>query len=215
MSKASSSIERPDKRDWQEITAADLERYSTGAAIDHVRQAPVTQNLNPGQRLDQLIRYADEQTARIDSLEEELERAKSTLRRVQQEDLPNLLHELGMNEVTRGDIEVKITSGVDISIPDEKKPDAYAWMVENNHGDVIKTEVTSRFGAGDHEKVAAAQKALEKAGFDADVKMSVHPSTLKSWAKQSVEAGVMPPENLFNVRVYDNAKITRIKKKKK
>lgn len=215
MSQASSSSERAHtSSDQEETSLADLAAYATGGSAAPSDPQP-SSSLTPGERLDQLIRYADAQTARIDQLEDEIARAKSTLRRVQQEDLPNLLHELGMNEVTRGDIEVKITSGVDISIPDEKKPDAYAWMVENGQGDIIKTEVTSRFGAGDIDQVDKAQKALKAAGFDADVKMSVHPSTLKSWARQSVEAGRVPPEALFNVRVYDNAKITRVKSKRR
>ena len=170
---------------------------------------------NPGQRLDELVRYADELQKRIDELNEQLEQAKGIQVKILQTDLPSLLHEIGINEATRGDLKVSLTDGVSISIPEERRADAYAWLVENDAGDIVKTEVIARFGAGDVEKAEAAKAALEADGFLTEVKMAVHPSTLKSWARERIKKGSLPPSDMFNTHVYEMAKITRIKNKSK
>lgn len=168
---------------------------------------------NPGQRLDELVKFADELQAKIDDLNAQIEHAKGVQVKVLQTDLPNLLHELGLNEVTRGDLNVKLTSGVSISIPEANREGAFTWLAEHDAGDIVKTEVVSRFSAGDLERAEAARAALDKAGFEPEVKMSVHPSTLKSWAKEYISKGTVPPAEFFSTHVYDAAKITRIKKK--
>jgi hypothetical protein len=169
---------------------------------------------NPGQRLDQLVKFADELQSRIDDLNAQLDHQKSVQIKVLQTDLPNLLHELGLNEVTRGDLKVSLQSGVSISIPEERRGDAYTWLAENGAAEIVKTEVKSLFSAGEYELAEKAKKALEDEGFETEIKMSVHPSTLKSWAKESISKGVVPPAELFATHVYDAAKITRIKKSK-
>lgn len=174
---------------------------------------PTVATNNPGQRLDELVKFADELQARIDELNAQIDHAKSVQVKVLQTDLPNLLHELGLNEVTRGDLNVKLQSGVSISIPEANREGAFTWLAENDAGDIVKTEVISRFSAGDLERAEAAKKALEDEGFETEVKMSVHPSTLKSWAKEFIQKGAIPPAEFFSTHVYDSAKITRIKKK--
>lgn len=170
--------------------------------------------LSPGQRLDELVKYADELQQSIDHLEEQLAAKKAVQVKVLQTDLPSLLHEIGINEATRGLLKVSLQDGVSISIPEEQRADAYAWLVEQGSGDIVKTEVVSRFGAGDVEEAEKAKRALEAQGFEPEVKMSVHPSTLKSWAKERIKKGQLPPPELFTTHIYEMAKITRIKSKK-
>lgn len=170
---------------------------------------------SPGHRLDELVTYADDLQKRIDDLNEQLDAVKKVQVKVLQTDLPSLLHELGLNEVQRGELKVSLQDGVSISIPEEQREVAYTWLAENGGPDIVKTEVVSRFGAGDLERAEAAKKALEEQGFEPEVKMSVHPSTLKSWAKESIKKGVVPPQEIFSTHVYEFAKITRVKAKKK
>lgn len=169
---------------------------------------------SPGQRLDELVKYADELQQNIDDLEAQLAAKKGVQVKLLQTDLPSLLHEIGVNEATRGNLKVSIQDGVSISIPEEHRADAYAWLVEQGSGDIVKTEVVSRFGAGDVEKAEMAKRALEAQGFEPEVKMSVHPSTLKSWAKERIKKGQIPPSEFFATHIYEMAKITRLKLKK-
>ncbi len=80
---------------------------------------------NTGQRLDELVQFADTLQSEIDALNEQLDHKKSIQVKVLQTDLPNLLHELGLNEVTRGDLKVALTDGITISIPGDDQTGAY------------------------------------------------------------------------------------------
>jgi len=168
----------------------------------------------PGARLDELVQVALANQARVDQLTSELEDAQQALNRILRTDLPELLTEIGIDEVKLPDgTKITLTTGIDASIPDDKKSDAFVWMVENGYGALVRSEVKVVFGANEIDRATEAMGALQEHGMQAEIKMQVPPPTLKAWAKERLMAGEVPPPALFNVRAYDMARIKQPSKR--
>jgi hypothetical protein len=170
----------------------------------------------PGGRLAAMAELALQQIANVDRLETELAAAKSQLDRTQRTDLPELMKELGLNEasLTEFGIKIVLTTGVDASIPEANRAGAFAWLAEHGYGALVRADVKVSFGAAELERAEACAALLTEREYETEVKMSVPPPTLKAWAAERLEAGEdIPPEH-FNVRSYDMARISNIKRKK-
>lgn len=139
-----------------------------------------------------------------------LKNAKATQLRLEQDDLPELMRELGLSEVKLDDgAAVKVVEDVDCAITDERRPAAHAWLELHGFGGLIKTAVTVDFA---RDERAAAQACAEHIttdlGLPAQVGERVHPQTLKAFVKEQLAMGHSVPFDLFAVRPYSKAKIT-------
>lgn len=154
---------------------------------------------------------------RVDELTSQLEEAKRALARTEQTDLPELMKELGLSETTIAELGLKITltRGVDCSIPEAMRADAYAWMAERGYGDLVRAQVSVTFGASELDRAQACSSMLQDNAFESEVKLAVPPPTLKAWARDRLAAGEDLPPALFNVRAYDMARITNATKRKR
>lgn len=141
-------------------------------------------------------------------LETELEAAKKDMRRVEQEDLPDLMQELGLEtfKLKSGET-IEVKPEVDCGITEERRAKAHDWLTTNGFGGLIKTEVVAKFGRDERE---AAVACAEQIG--GEMIERVHPSTLKSFVKEQMAAGKPVPFDLFGVHPYNKVKITAAKK---
>lgn len=145
-------------------------------------------------------------------VQEELQKAiaesQAKTQRLQEVTIPDLMVNLGLEEI-------KLPSGEKIalqpvfgaSVPDERKPKAWAWLRDNGHGAIIKSKVTLEFGMGEDEKLKIAQDILSEANLQFVAKEDVHASTLKSFVKDQYENGLTFPEALFGAFTKTIAKI--------
>lgn len=160
------------------------------------------------QRAVQLAELLLKLRQNVDRLETELEAAKKDVRRVEQEDLPDLMQELGLEtfKLTTGET-IEVKPEIDCGISEERRAKAHAWLTENGFGGLIKTEVVAKFGRDERE---AAVACAEQIG--GEMIERVHPSTLKSFIKEQMAAGTAVPFDLFGVHPYNKVKITAAKK---
>lgn len=156
-------------------------------------------------QLAELLLKLRENVAR---LETELEAAKKDMRRVEQEDLPDLMQELGLEtfKLKSGET-IEVKPEVDCGITEERRAKAHDWLTTNGFGGLIKTEVVAKFGRDERE---AAVACAEQIG--GEMIERVHPSTLKSFVKEQMAAGKPVPFDLFGVHPYNKVKITAAKK---
>ncbi len=168
--------------------------------------------LNKITNLSALLRAADANTARLTA---ELQDAKEEVRRLQEDDLPELMRELGLSEIKLADgSSIKVVDEVDCNISEERRPAAHAWLTENGFGGIIKSSVIVEFGREEHEEaLQAAAKIHDATGRDALLKEGVHAQTLKAFVKEQMTAGVSIPQELFGIRPYSKAKLTKPKAK--
>lgn len=145
----------------------------------------------------------------IADAEAELQRLKREERDISEQKIPAIMDELNMDRITLKDGRtVQVKDMVQCSIPVEKKPGAFVWMDEHGHGDLIKTVVTAKFNRGEQAYAKEAADLLEQQlGIHADLLESVHPGTLKAWARKELEAGRALPQDFFKVYTVRQATV--------
>ena len=162
--------------------------------------------------LSALLRGAEGNVANLTA---DLQEAKEEVRRLQEDDLPELMRELGLSEIKLEDgSKVTVVDEVDCNISEERRSRAHAWLTDNGFGGIIKSAITVEFGRDEHdEALAAAEKISGVTGRAALLKEGVHPQTLKAFVKEQMAAGATIPQELFGLRPYSKAKLTKAKAK--
>lgn len=159
-----------------------------------------------------VVRMAElmvEQAREVERLTRELSEAKAALRRTETEDLPEMMRELGLSSVKLADgSTIEVSEDVECYISEERRAAAHAWLLEQGFGGLIKTQVITAFDRGEVEQALAyAQQATQAwPEHPAELKDTVHPSTLKAFVKEQLAAGNTIPFDLFGVRPFTRAK---------
>jgi len=147
---------------------------------------------------------------RVEELEADLKMTKESLRTVQEQELPDALAETGLSEIKLIDgTKVTVSEFVSAHISKARADEAHEWLVDNGYADIIKHEVSVRFNKEEDALAHSAVDALRSQGLAPTDKRSVHPSTLRAWAKEQTQRGVDIPESLFGIFIGSKAKIVK------
>lgn len=154
-------------------------------------------------RIVALAKVLRQRQSEVEQLKSDLDDAKEQLRKVEQEDLPELMRELGLELVKLEDGSiVEVSEEVQCAITEANRPQAHAWLTRHGFDGLIKTEVSVSYGRGER---AQALELAEKIG--GTLKEAVHPATLKSFVKEQRAAGAPVPTDLFSVFPFSKAKL--------
>jgi hypothetical protein len=149
---------------------------------------------------------------RVADLENDLKQAKTDLRTIAEDQLPAAMAEHNITEFKLADgSSISVSKFYSASIPQDKKDEAFAWLVQNGHGDLIKNQVATNFVRGQEEQAQEFAKELLGRGMTPSTKKWVEPMTLKAWVKDETEKGTNVPHETFGVFIGEKAKITRSK----
>jgi len=151
----------------------------------------------------------------IESAEEQLKGYKEHLRKLSGEVIPGKMAELGMTSTEMYDgSKVQVVEDIHVSIPKDPQKSAacYEWLEDNGLGDIIKNSVGMSFGKGEGNMAKHLQETIKEMGLIPEVKVSVHPSTLKATVKKLHEEGKLSvPDNTFSLFIGQKTKITKKK----
>ena len=150
----------------------------------------------------------------IESMEETVKINKEALRKLSGEIIPEKMAELGMTATEMYDgSKVQVVEDIYVSIPKdpEKSKACYEWLDDNGLGDIIKNQVGMSFGKGEGNKAKHLEESIKEMGLIPEVKVSVHPSTLKATIRKWHEEGKSVPDNTFNLFIGQKTKITKKK----
>ena len=150
----------------------------------------------------------------IGNTEERLRKLKEQYRQLSEEDLPQKMTELGMQDLRLEDgSRITIDMFYATRINKNNRDAAHEWLRQQGHGDIIKNQVSVSFGKGEDETALETMTLLEKEGLFPDQKESVHPSTLKAFVKERIESGdsafTPDTQKLFSVYQGKRTKITK------
>jgi len=150
-----------------------------------------------------------EQRRKVDEIEEELSTVKEFVRRLEEEDIPLAMQELGVDELklVTGE-KVSIKHDVYASLTSESKPAAYDWLEAHGFGGLIKTNVSVEFGKGQIEGAESLAEDLQSRGLPVSLGRDVHAQTLKAFLREQLANGSNIPLELFNARPISKAKIS-------
>ena len=163
-----------------------------------------------GSRLSSLIKHSLDLEQQIADAEKFIKELKSKKRKVNEEDIPALMHEMDMESITVDGNEVSLRQFVHARIPEERRESAFAWLRQIGEGDIIKHDVTVSFNAGqDNVAYTVVDQLKEDFGLDPAQKTHVHPQTLKAWVKSRIESGEAIDFDMFGVFCGTEAKIKR------
>lgn len=161
------------------------------------------------QRAVQLAELLLKLRKNVEDLETQLDTAKADLRRVEQEDLPELMQELGLETFRLASGEaIEVKRDVECGISEERRAGAHEWLTKNGFGGLIKTQVVVEFGRDKREEAVACAEQVQ-----GQLVERVHPSTLKSFIKEQMEKGAAVPFDLFAIHPINKVKVTAPKKR--
>tara|TARA_R110002020_G_scaffold27832_1_gene89438 strand:+ start:101 stop:643 length:543 start_codon:yes stop_codon:yes gene_type:complete len=143
------------------------------------------------------------------TLAEELAKdCKRKVREIAEERLPEAMAELNLSKIDLEDgSSISVSKFYSASIPREKQEDAFSWLVENEHGDLIKNQVSVSFVRGEEAKAQKFADELAESDYAVNTRKWVEPMTLKAWCKGQTEKGKSIPSDLFGLYIGNRAKI--------
>lgn len=152
----------------------------------------------------------------VEDLEDALKEKKKELNRVMTEALPEAMDAIHMSEFKLDDgTKVSVGNVFRASIKEENREAGHAWLRDNGHGSLIKTEVAVFFNREEYELVPeflAYIRGWNRAQIEPEVKEGVHWQTLSAWARKEAESGTALPEELLGVFRGRKAKVKLGKK---
>ena len=166
-------------------------------------------------KLDAVSRLANEAAAlehKLADAEKLMKETKSALHKITDEQLPEALEVMGLQKFTLTDgSEIAIKPIYAASIPKDRKEEAFQWLRDNDHGDLVKNLVSVSFGRGEDDTAKEFVGLCGAQGFVPTQAEKVEPSTLRGWLRERVEAGDPVPLDLFGAFISQRATIKRSK----
>ena len=154
----------------------------------------------------QLAQKISHQEATVAELEAKLRQAKKDLYKMSDEELPNMLAEMGVSSFKLQDgsqVDIKKTYGA--SIPVDKREEAYSWLRQNGFGDMVKNIVSVNFGMGEDQQASDFKSKVEEQGLSPKQQESIPYNTLRAWVKEQTEEGRPFPMELFGAYIGQRA----------
>jgi len=128
--------------------------------------------------------------------EEELKLLKADIDKLQTQTIPEKMGSLTQIKVQVGPVIATVTIKhiLRSNIKKGDRPQAYQWLKDQGHGDLIKTEVLATFGRGETEKATELAELLKQHGFEASVEENIHWATQDKFVSEQLAKGLeFPP----------------------
>ena len=140
--------------------------------------------------------------------EENIKNLRSEERLLSENEIPNLMQQAGISSL-------KLIDGSSVSfkpeyyakIPISKIDEAFNWLSSNGHGDLIKNEVSLKFGRSEDNVANSIVEDLKSKGHNVSQKKKVEPMSLKAFVKDEIQKGNNLPMDLFGVYVSNKTTI--------
>lgn len=177
----------------------DLERESTKIRVDTNMAKDIAVKCN------ELIDLQNE----IKTIEEKLKKVKEQEQFLSEHAIPSLMQSSGISMIKLEDgTEVKVSPYYYAKISEDKKEAAFAWLRENNFGDLIKNNISLDFGMNEDSEANNLVAQLKAKGYNVFQSTTVHSSTLKAFVKEQINEGKAVPEDLFGIYTANKTKLT-------
>ena len=145
-----------------------------------------------------------------DMTEEELKKLKEVETTLSEQTIPNLMQQAGLSLLKLADgSSVEVKPFYSARIPASKSDEAFNWLRENGHGDLIKNQVSLEFGMKQDNEAKSIVEELKSKGLPVKQKTTVHPSSLRGFVREQIQdLGKDVPADLFGTYVANKTKIT-------
>ena len=147
---------------------------------------------------------------KIEATEEELKKLKDVETTLSEQTIPNLMQKAGVELIKlEGGVSVEVKPFFSARIPASKSEEAFQWLRDNGHGDLIKNQVSLEFGMKQDNEAKSIIEELKSKGLPVKQKTTVHPSSLRGFVREQIQdLGKDVPAELFGTYVANKTKIT-------
>lgn len=163
-------------------------------------------------KLDELVKQLTQAEKDVAEAQVALKKAQEKLRQLDEFDIPEYMDELALKEFTNvAGIKIEAKSTVYASIGNRKAA-AYAWLIKNKHGGIIKRNVTVAFNTSQAEDAKAlfeelnGREGLVTAGVKQEMK--VEAASLTAFVRKQLKAGNEVPADIFGIYDKRSTKVT-------
>lgn len=181
--------------------------------MDELSADEPSNTLPSNEALEQLGKMAIQATTlegEITSVEKILKAKKAALAKLLEADIPQLMQEFGLADIRTTDgARIQIDESWHASVTGPKKPFVIQWLLDHNHGDIVKSSVTVQFDKGQDEVAGSLMAGLVENGFTPTRAQDVHTGSLKSLVRELVDEGEDVPLEELGVYRRTVAKITK------
>ncbi len=176
----------------------DLEAESA-VQVDTAMSSDIAQSSNK-------LLETQKQIAKID---EQLKKFKEIETTLSEQTIPNLMQKAGVSLIKLKDgSSVEVKPFYAARIPSSKVEEAFGWLRQNGHGDLIKNNVMVTFQRKQDNEAKSLVAELREKGHNVKQAEKVEPMTLKAFVKEQIQDGKNVPADLFGVYVANKTKIT-------
>jgi Asp-tRNA(Asn)/Glu-tRNA(Gln) amidotransferase B subunit len=145
----------------------------------------------------------------IADIENQLKTIQEQELKLSEQIIPNLMQEMGISLLKLADgSSVEVKPYYAAKIPADKTNEAFTWLRDNGHGDLIKNNVTVTFGRSEDDKANELIDLVKQKGHSYKQAEKVEPMTLKAFVKEQIQNGKMVPSDIFGIYVANKTKIT-------
>tara|TARA_R100001440_G_scaffold69459_1_gene91330 strand:- start:219 stop:764 length:546 start_codon:yes stop_codon:yes gene_type:complete len=147
---------------------------------------------------------------KIEATEEELKKLKDVETTLSEQTIPNLMQKAGVELIKlEGGVSVEVKPFYSARIPASKSEEAFQWLRDHGHGDLIKNQVSLEFGMKQDNEAKSIIEELKSKGLPVKQKTTVHPSSLRGFVREQIQdLGKDVPAELFGTYVANKTKIT-------
>jgi hypothetical protein len=151
----------------------------------------------------EIISLAENQISleeQVKELEHQLKEAQERLHLVSEQLLPNAMAKAGMKEFKMANgLQITIKEDVYASIRKDFINQAVEWLDQHQLGDIVREDVTVKFGRGQQATATKLFEYCRANGFNAENKLAVHPQTLKTTVEEQIAKGIQFPDEFFEI----------------
>jgi hypothetical protein len=182
-----------------DFTGVDFGEHKPSASGDKLEQ------------LSALVTQMEMAEIEVETCEAALKLAKERLRGIVEHELPELMMELKQPILhTTDGRKITIKDVVRATLPEVNRPKGFQWLIDHGHSGIVKRTVEVAFAAVEGDKAQELLHEMEgEYGANAREVMKVEPSTLTRFVKDQIEAGEELPQDIFQIREFKHAKISK------
>jgi len=161
------------------------------------------------EKLSQQIKTLQDIQQEIDNHKSKIKELEDREKHFSQVVIPDLMNAMNLKTMKLKDgSEIEISNKFFASALAAKRPEAYQWLRENGLGNIVKNEITVRFGKDEDNKATQYATLARGQGYEPEQKVSVNAGTLRVALRDLHERGGQIPSEYFSTFAGYRTKIT-------
>ena len=157
-----------------------------------------------------------EEIKKLQDVQQEIQNYKDRIKDLEESEkyfsqvvIPDMMNAMNLKTMKLKDgSEIEVSNKFFASALAAKRPEAYNWLRENGLGNIVKNEITVRFGRDEDNKAQQYATLAKGQGYDPEQKVSVHAGTLRVALEDLHSRGGKIPSEYFSTFAGYQTKIT-------